>query len=329
MSVADLANSIKKTLVAIVSSLGKPAQRKLAEACAAMIHTQSVNTSKICDALPHAPSNRHEREQWLFRLLKTDSFSEHQAIEPFARKELERACLNGQRPILCMDQTDLGEKHAILMLALRIGERAIPLVWHVEKGEANIGSCEQIKLLEKVMKWFPEGAQPILMGDRFYPSISLFQWLRVHNFSWRVRLKGSIDLACSDIKVNKVSDLSQRYKHQTFFDSKALLFNAEFPCSIGWIWDEDHAEGWAICMDCKATRATTLDYGCRWSIEPMFSDFKSRGFNLQTTQIRIPQRLSKMVLLVALAIRICIAVGDESVKKTLHEVQTTNSDECA
>jgi hypothetical protein len=325
MSVADLATTIRHLIEASGTSLRMHARRKISEACAAMIHVQSVNTSKICDALPDAPKNVHEREQWLFRLLSNESFDEADAIGSFACAELALASQNGQRPVLCMDQTELGDKHAILMLALRVGERAVPLAWHVEKGEANIGSAEQIKLLETVSSWLPLGAKPILMGDRFYPSVALFSWLRAHEFSWRIRLKSTTELSCSNGAVGSVGDLAAIYKHKDFFDSEAAIFSAASPTGIGWIWDKGHAEGWAVAMDCKATRASTLDYGCRWSIEPMFSDFKSRGFDLQSSQMRLPERLSKMVMLVAVAMRVCMAAGDEAVKKTLAEAPTTSS----
>jgi hypothetical protein len=38
-------------------------------------------------------------------------------------------------------------------------------------------------------------------------------------------------------------------------------------------------EPWIIAMDAPPTRARVLDYGLRWSIEAMFSDSKTRGFN--------------------------------------------------
>ena len=60
-----------------------------------------------------------------------------------------------------------------------------------------------------------------------------------------------------------------------------------------------HREGWAVATDCEAARASTLDYQDRWGIEPMFADFKGRGFDLGSSQIRLPDRLSKMALLVA------------------------------
>ena len=48
------------------------------------------------------------------------------------------------------------------------------------------------------------------------------------------------------------------------------------------------------------------DYGSRWGIEPLFSDFKSRGFDLETTQLRAPDRLDRLLLIMALALHWCV-----------------------
>jgi hypothetical protein len=44
--------------------------------------------------------------------------------------------------------------------------------------------------------------------------------------------------------------------------------------------------------DCPPTRAAVLDYGARWAIEPAFLDFKSRGFELEDSQLEYPERLN-------------------------------------
>jgi hypothetical protein len=46
-------------------------------------------------------------------------------------------------------------------------------------------------------------------------------------------------------------------------------------------------------MDCPSTRAAVLDYGARWAIEPTFSDFKSRGFHLENSQLEHADRLDR------------------------------------
>lgn len=91
-------------------------------------------------------------------------------LEPFARTALEEAARNGQTVMLTMDQTDVGDRFAILMLALQAGDRSLPLAWKVEAEAANIGFAGQQVLLEQVRAWLPPDAAVLLLGDRFYPS---------------------------------------------------------------------------------------------------------------------------------------------------------------
>jgi hypothetical protein len=77
---------------------------------------------------------------------------------------------------LSLDQTDLGNRFAILMVGLGIGDRALPLAWRVEAGPANLGFEVQKAVLEQVRAWLPAGAEVLLCADRFYPSVDLFRW---------------------------------------------------------------------------------------------------------------------------------------------------------
>jgi hypothetical protein len=90
-----------------------------------------------------------------------------------------------------MDQTDLGDRMAVLMVGLRVGDRALPLVWLAEEGPANIGFEGQRQVLGQVLAWLPEGAGVVLSADRFYTSADLFDWLDVHGWGHRLRLKGN------------------------------------------------------------------------------------------------------------------------------------------
>jgi hypothetical protein len=38
----------------------------------------------------------------------------------------------------------------------------------------------------------------------------------------------------------------------------------------------------------------------------MFSDFKSRGFGLEETQLQVPERLDRLILIMALAMYGCV-----------------------
>jgi hypothetical protein len=62
-------------------------------------------------------------------------------------------------------------------------------------------------------------------------------------------------------------------------------------------------------MSAKPGYLTTLGYAARWGIEPMVSDFKSRGFGLEQTHIQYPDRLSRLILVMSLALYWAVSTG--------------------
>lgn len=65
-----------------------------------------------------------------------------------------------------MDQTDLSDRFAMLMVAVRTGERALPLAWWVESGAANLGLNYSGSSLIEVGGRLPVGAPVLLQADR-------------------------------------------------------------------------------------------------------------------------------------------------------------------
>ncbi len=84
------------------------------------------------------------------------------------------------------------------------------------------------------------------------------------------------------------------------------MFAQGVSTNLGILHDAGHPEPWIIVMDCSPTRAAVLDYGARWGIEPMFSDFKGRGFELEDSQLKHADRLERLILIMALAMYWCV-----------------------
>jgi len=78
---------------------------------------------------------------------------------------------------------------------------------------------------------------------------------------------------------------------------------------VGFLHEEGHKEPWFIAMDSKPTQYKTLDYGMRWGTEAMFCDFKSKGFGITDTKIRIAERLERLILILAVALFWAVSVG--------------------
>src|SRR4051812_41255608 len=141
---------------------------------------------------PLGNAQRYMRYQWITRLLGNPLVVSDAIMEPFSREVLERAAVGGQPLVLILDQSKVSDRHQVLMLALRCGERALPLAWRVERTDGAIGFDTQRALLGAVARWLPEQAKVRLLGDRFYGTADLIGWCQERGWDYRLRLKGNL-----------------------------------------------------------------------------------------------------------------------------------------
>ena len=62
-------------------------------------------------------------------------------------------------------------------------------------------------------------------------------------------------------------------------------------------------------MNAAPSEYRVLDYGMRWSIEAMFSDFKTRGFGITRSRIKKPDRLERLIPVLAIAMYRAVSTG--------------------
>ncbi len=306
-SVQVLANEIRKGMEVVMPWLRKTVLKKLPLAVAAMIEVRTPNTAVLASKLPLEVERDDMRQQWLRRLLSTEQLRSERELEPFARDALRMASSGGQTVVIAMDQTDLSDRFAILMVSVRIGERALPLAWWVEEGAANLGFEPQRELLDKIREWLPTGAAVLLSADRFYGTVELLRYVQRRGWQYRIRLKSNFSVDTGQGELTTTGELAAGCRER--YLPQVTLFAQGVPTAIGILHEPGHPEPWIIAMDCPPTRARVLDYGLRWGIEPMFSDLKSRGFELAESHLEHAKRMDKMLLIMALALHWCVRVG--------------------
>ena len=281
--------------------------KKLALAVGAMREAQTPNTVELANLLPLATERQDMREPGRRRLLKNPLLRAPTVMEPFAR-----AARNGQPVLLSLDQTDLGNRLAVLVVALRTGDRALPLAWLAEVGPANIGFEGQRQVLEQGLAWLPAGVKGWLLADRFYPSAALFAWLDAGGWGYRLRLKGNVLADTGHGDETTTGGLAQGAAER--YLAEVRLFAQGGMTNLGILHEAGHPAPWIIAMACAPCRAAVLDYTARWAIEPMFAAFKGRGFALEDSPLWHADRLERLVLIMALAMHGCVRVGQDDVQ---------------
>ena len=190
--IKEIAESVGSELKHRLPKQRKTQRTKLALLVSTMLEVRSANLMDLAAGLPRDADRTDMRYQWIIRLLGNPLVISDEVMEPFAREVLERAAADGEPLSLILDQSKMSDRHQVLMLAVRWGERALPLAWRVEETEGAIGFDTQRALLEAVARWLPEKAGVRLLGDRFYGTADLIGWCQGRGWDYRLRLKGNL-----------------------------------------------------------------------------------------------------------------------------------------
>ena len=278
---------------------------KLALLVATMLSARSANLMDLAAALPRPAERADMRYQWIARLLANPRVACDAVMRPFAADAVRHAGAAGGTVVLILDQSHISARHQMLMLAVRVGERALPLAWRVRATQGAIGFAEQRELLTRVAAWLPAGGRVVLMGDRFYGTPDLIALCRALGWGWRLRLKQDL-LVFEDGGETTLAECFARGEHRL---RGIGLTEKRIVTNVAMVHEPGHPEPWIIALSEAPTVHRAFDYGLRWGIEAMFADFKTRGFGLEDSQIRHPDRLARLLLVMALALHWAVSTG--------------------
>jgi hypothetical protein len=305
MKVSGLAQAIEDDFKGKHPQYHKSRREGLAALTAVMLEVRSANMNELAVSLPRQIGVEKDRYQYIERLLKNETIEASHVIQPYALEVIERLAAKGETVILQFDQSHINDTNEVLMLSVRMKKRALPVAWTVCATQGNIGWKTQKELLDSVLLWLPEDINILLAADRFYGTASLIGWCQKAGWNYRIRLKGNLtlrheggELTTGDIITLMPTGIKD-----------AELYGSGVRTNIGVLHEKGHKEPWIIAMDASPSSYTVLDYGLRWGIENMFSDFKSRGFGLMQSQIKIPQRMERLILIMALALYWAVSCG--------------------
>jgi hypothetical protein len=300
-----LIEAIDEDFKARLPGYHKSRREGLATLAGVMLEARSANLMELAAALPRDIGAADHRYQYIERQLKNQEIGADAVIKSYALQVIERLSLRGQTIILQMDQSHINDTNEVLMVSVRLRKRAVPVAWRVRSTQGNIGFGVQKELLDSVLAWLPQDVSVMLAADRFYGTAQLIGWCQKARWSYRIRLKGNLTLAHEGGELTTGDVASRLPKGVT----GAELYGSGVATNIGVLHETGHKEPWIIAMDAKPGRYTVLDYGMRWGIENMFSDFKSRGFGLMQSHIKKPERLERLILIMSIALYWAISCG--------------------
>lgn len=187
-------------------------------------------------------------------------------------------------------------------LVLGIAHRgiALPVFWSVLDKPGTSDTQARIALMERFLQVFGAGRIAALLADREFIGEDWLRWLQKNGIPFHQRLKRDTRVPNAWNRMMRLDELlgslapgeshrlpGRRPVWGCFVHLSALrLDDGEF----------------LFVASSGAPQAEALDaYADRWQVETLFGCLKTRGFNFEDTPLTDPERLSKMMGLLALA----------------------------
>jgi hypothetical protein len=206
----------------------------------------------------------------------------------------------------------------VLMLAIIRNGIAIPVMWDVLGRAGNSTTAQRSALLSRFCAVFGETAIAGLIADREFIGTAWMTSLAERDIPFILRIKDTFYVRLSDGRHCQVRSLFRK------IGAGGRRYIRE-DCRLG---SRDSSLGPPLKL--AATRLVSRDllvvatntdpkialahYRRRWEIETLFAATQTRGFNLEDTHIVHPDRIGKLLAVLAVAFAFAHATGEWQAK---------------
>lgn len=260
-----------------------------------VVLSASCHLNRIAAALGFAgqPKTVLQRlRRWIMR----SSFTVTELLPELARGFV--ACCAADPLPLLVDRTQW--KHAnLLVAAVPFRGRAIPVAAMILEGPKATSATELQQLLKAAAPALPSRATIVVVGDREFGNIPAIKVIRSRGWHFCLRFKKHTwfyDRCGAEWQAQDAFAARRR----TLWPDVHITLQHYGPVQCALAWQEGEEAPWVLVSDLPAKGLRRI-YRQRMRIEEMFSDLKGRGFDLEATRLRDPDRILRLAVLLCLA----------------------------
>lgn len=216
---------------------------------------------------------------------------------------------------IAIDRTQWGLIN-LIVVSLIYDKRAIPIYFEALPNLGNTNADKQVEVLSQVLPLLSK-YKKVILGDREFCSVDLAKWLKSQAqtyFCLRLKRNEYIEIA-PDIWW-QLQELGVAPGISIYLEGVKLTKSKGFEQgNIAAKWKRSYRgisteEAWFILTNFADLNQALSAYQRRFGIEEMFRDYKSGGYNLESTGIS-GDRLIALIILITLAYTSSIMSGEQ------------------
>lgn len=257
----------------------------------------------------HLPlkTNKSSKIQRLKRYLKNRGIVVGKIYPKITKVMLEK--WNGRSLDIAIDRTEWGVFN-LLLCGIAHGKRVLPLGWRLLDHAGSSSFEEQKELLDSIRPVLPEKCQISLLGDGEFKSVELMKYVSTHDWDFNLGQSKSTWMKYASGRWEQLKKLKVSEGNPCYYQGVFLTKKHEYgPVNLIAYWDREKKQIRYSATSRRACKAT-LNWGKRRSwIEATFRDFKSGGFQLESSKLTKPDRMNRLLLVMAITYLWCYHVG--------------------
>ena len=301
-------NSLKKGLRQVACLMSRYQVALLPRMLCALLQTRSVNLHRWAAVL--AGSAQMASHYRCLQRFLSGTWSPQVATHLIVQQLVKP----GKPILLTLDRThwQYGQTHHNLLCLGLVHQRvSIPLEYVALGRAGNSATSDQIHVLDRALGYLSAGRCCLLADREFIGGVWLGHLLeREVDFVIRLRSNHTIKradgraLSLARSTRNQAKGTTRVYEQVQLYEGSNSVF-VHLICHRA-------ANGQRVFL---ATTRTDFDtvvalYKQRWAAETAFGFLKSKGFDLEATRLRAPQRVLRLVGLLALGLLWTLCVGE-------------------
>ena len=213
----------------------------------------------------------------------------------------------GQALHLALDTTMLWNRFCVVVISVVAHGRAIPLLWQtLEHSSASVSASVSIALLEKAEQLLSGFGAITLLADRAFPCDELLAWFGARSrWSYVMRLRGDTEihgtaapLGCQVRRLHLQRGECRGFRNVRLWADGTQTVNLVLAHPTGLPVEEP----WILISSAEPSLDLAWIYAQRFCCEQLFRDQKSGVFQLESSGLREPERIDRLLLVVAIAV---------------------------
>ena len=320
--ITHLVQAVETLVAESLPMMPAPTRKRLVNLVIGVLLSGTVVLRQVATTLTDVQGGTVQAASHERRLRRTVHDSHLQAVPTYGRviRRILRRLKPGSSVRVIIDESGHRDVVRVLVVALWYRGRAVPLTWVLWPAQQPHDQGYWIDcaaLLDQVAEILPAGVRITVIGDRAFGCPAFTDLVTARGWDYLVRVQGQTRLRTPDGTETPLRELLTGAGQRQCLRGQVFKKQGWRHASVVAYWRTTCRDPLLLVSSLPAQWNLVNEYRLRSAIEALFRDWKTSGWQWESSQVRNVAHQDVLVLILALTTVMTLCLGDEAAQEIL------------